>query len=121
MMIVKTIWLLHRLNSSKHAPSGYDILKIATNGSAKILGRSDIGQLSIGMMADLFMVDSTKAELVGADYDTKSMLATVGTKEPVALTMVQGEVVVRDGILQNVDEEKVAAEGRKVVKQLLSK
>ncbi len=118
---IRVSYLLHRLNSSKQAPSGYDILKIATNGSAKILGRNDIGQLAKGMMADLFMVDSTKAELVGADYDTKSMLATIGTKEPVALTMVQGEVVVRDGILQNIDEEKVAAEGRKVVKELLSK
>lgn len=118
---IRVSYLLHRLNSSKQAPSGYDILKIATNGSAKILGRSDIGQLSIGMMADLFMVDSTKAELVGADYDTKSMLATIGTKEPVALTMVQGEVVVRNGILQKIDEEKVAAQGREVVKELLSK
>jgi len=87
---IRVAFLLHRLNSSNAAPSGYDILKIATKGSAKILGRSDIGELSVGKMADLFMINSNNFELTGADLDPKSMLGTVGIKKPVALTMVGG-------------------------------
>lgn len=116
---IRVSYLLHRLNSSNSAPSGYDILKIATNGSAKILGRNDIGQLSVGKMADLFMVDANSPELVGADFDPKSMLATVGIKKPVALTMVKGKTAVKNGVLQQIDEEKTAAVGREVVKKLL--
>jgi len=117
---IRVSYLLHRLNSSNSAPSGYDILKIATNGSAKILGRNDIGQLSVGKMADLFMVDANSPELVGADFDPKSMLATVGVKKPVALTMVEGKTAVKNGVLQQIDEEKTAAVGREVVKKLLA-
>lgn len=114
---IRVSYLLHRLNSSNFAPSGYDILKIATNGSAKILGRSDIGQLSAGKMADLFMIDANSPELVGADFDPKSMLATVGIKRPVALTMVGGKTVVKNGLLLQIDEEKTAATGREVVRK----
>jgi len=117
---LRAAYLLHRLQSGNAAPSGYDILKIATNGSAKILGRTDIGQLCVGKMADLFMVDSTNFELVGADFDPKSMLATVGTKDPVALTVVGGVVVVKNGMLQFIDEEKTAARGREIVNKLLN-
>lgn len=116
---IRVSYLLHRLNSSSLAPSGYDILKIATNGSAKILGRVDVGQLSKGKMADLFMIDSNSSELVGADLDPKSLLGTVGIKKPVALTMVNGITVVKDGILNTIDEEKTARQGRDVVKKLL--
>jgi cytosine/adenosine deaminase-related metal-dependent hydrolase len=117
---IRVSYLLHRLHSSNNAPSGYDILKIATNGSAKLLGRTDIGQLSSGRMADLFMIDSNSFELTGANIDPKSLLATVGIKKPVALTMVGGETVVRNGLLQLIDEEKTAAAGRDIVKKLLA-
>ena len=116
---IRVSYLLHRLNSSNSAPSGYDILKIATNGSSKLLGRTDIGQLSVGKMADLFMIDSNSPELVGADFDPKSLLATIGIKKPVALTMVGGKIVVKNGVLQLIDEEKTASRGREVVKKLI--
>lgn len=117
---IRVSYLLHRLNSSNAAPSGYDILKIATVGSAKILGRTDIGQLSIGKMADMFMIDSNSPELVGADLDPKSMLGTVGIKKPVALTMIGGKIVVKNGTLQTIDEDKTAQEGRNVVNKLIA-
>ncbi|MGB8455711.1 MAG: 8-oxoguanine deaminase [Anaerocolumna sp.] len=117
---IRVAYLLHCLNSSKDAPSGYDLLKVATKGSASILGRNDIGQLAVGKMADLFMIDSNNPELTGADYDPKSMLATVGIKGNAALTMIGGEVVVRDGKLALIDEEKAAKKGRQAVNRLMN-
>ena len=42
---MRNCFLLHRLNESHDAPSGYDILKTATRGSAKIIGREELGYL----------------------------------------------------------------------------
>lgn len=102
---IRVAYLLHRLNSSTKAPSGYDILKIATAGSAKILGRNDIGSLEVGKAGDLFMVDTNRLELVGTQEDPKSVLGTVGLKSPVDYTIVNGKVVVENGKLKNIDEE----------------
>ena len=55
---LRVAYLLHRLTSSRQAPTGYDVLKMATRGSARLLGRDDIGQLSEGKCADLFMIDA---------------------------------------------------------------
>ena len=105
---LRTAFLLHRLCSSKAAPSGYDVLKMATRGSARLLGRDDIGQLAVGKCADLFLIDSRRLELVGSCFDAKSVLGTVGVRGAVDCTVVHGKVTVRDGHLVTVDEARVA-------------
>lgn len=114
-------YLLHRLNSSTLAPSGYDFLKIATIGGAEILGRQDIGSLEVGKAGDLFMIDSRKLALVGTHYDPKSLLATVGLHRPVDYTVINGKVVVRKGELTTIDEEKVTAKANSLVESLIAK
>ena len=74
---LRVCYLLHRLTSSEKAPSGYQVLKMATRGSARLLGREDIGQLAVGKCADLFLVDSRRLELVGGAYSPADVLATV--------------------------------------------
>jgi len=106
---IRIAYLLHRLNSSKGAPSGYDILKMATRGSAKVLGRDDIGVLSAGYAADAFLVDTNRIELVGTDKDYKSVLGTVGLKGSVDYTIVGGQIVVENGKLKTIDEEELVA------------
>ena len=105
---LRVAFLLHRLHSSRQAPTGYDLLKMATRGSARLLGRDDIGQLAPGKCADLFMIDSRRLELVGCDQDAGSVLGTVGVRGPVDYTVVHGRVTVRDGRIVTVDEEKLA-------------
>lgn len=118
---LRVCYLLHRLTSSAAAPSGYDVLKLATRGSARLLGRDDIGQLAAGKCADFFLVDSRRLELTGALYDPKSVLGTVGLRGPVDCTVVNGKVVVRDQRLVTVDEERLAEEANAVCDQYLKK
>ena len=118
---LRVAFLLHRLNSSRQAPTGYDVLKIATRGSARLLGRDDIGQLSEGKCADLFMIDSRRLELVGATYDPKCVFATVGVRGAVDYTVVNGRVTVEHGRLCSVDEEKCTEAARAVCDDYLSK
>ena len=101
---LRVCYLLHRLTSGEAAPTGYDVLKLATRGSARLLGRNDIGQLAEGKCADFFLVDSRRLELVGACEDPKAVLATVGLKGPVDYTFVGGRMVVEGGRLTGVDE-----------------
>ena len=118
---LRMAFLLHRLNASKAAPSGYDILKMATRGSARLLGRDDIGQLAAGKCADLFMIDSRRLELVGSCFDAKSVLGTVGVRGAVDYTVVHGRVTVRQGRLVTVDEGRVAEEANQKCKAYLER
>ena len=118
---LRVAYLLHRLHSSAKAPSGYQVLKMATRGSAQLLGRDDIGQLTAGKCADFFLVDSRRLELVGGEYSPADVLATVGLRGPVDYTVVNGKITVKDGHLVTIDEDRIAAEAREVCRSYLSK
>ncbi|MBU3135252.1 8-oxoguanine deaminase [Clostridium gasigenes] len=118
---IRVAYLLHRLKSSTDAPTGYEILKLATKGSASVLGRDDIGELSVGKAADLFMINSKKLEFVGTQFNPKSILGTVGFKGAVDYTIVGGNVVVKEGKLLNIDEEKITYEANEAVERLIKK
>ena len=116
---LRSAYLMHRLQSSKNAPEAYDFLKLATRGGARVLGRSDIGSLEEGKAADLFLLNMEKLEYVGAQFDPKAVLGTVGIARPVDYTIVNGRIVVKEGRIQGlIDEDKVAEVANKLVRQL---
>ena len=117
---MRVAYLLHRLNWSRKAPSGYEILKLATRGSARILGRDELGQISPGMAADFFLVDFDRIEMVGAQFDPASALCTVGLKGSVDYTVVNGRIVVRDGRLVNVDEDRIVEKANAAVENYIN-
>lgn len=117
---MRVCYLLHRLQSSEAAPSGYDILKMATSGSAQLLGREqEIGSLETGKCADFFMINKNRIELVGACRDPLSVLCTVGLKGAVDYTVVNGVVTVENCRLCAVDEEKLVCDAEKEVERYL--
>ncbi len=118
---IRVGFLLHRLAWGDRAPSGYDMLKLATKGSASLLGRDDIGSLEAGKCADLLLIDGRRLELVGASLDPRGMLGTVGVKGGVDYTIVAGKIVVREGRLANIEEEKLAARANEAVERYLGR
>ena len=118
---LRVAYLLHRLTSSEKAPSGYQVLKLATRGSARLLGREDIGALEVGRRADFFLVDARRLELAGAGESPADVLATVGLRGPVDYTVVEGRMVVREGHLTTVDEIAVSEEANRVCRDYLSR
>lgn len=117
---LRVAYLLHRLTASEKAPSGYALLKAATMGGARLLGREkEIGSLEVGKCADFFLVDAGRLELVGACFDPKAVLGSVGLKGPVDYTVVNGRVTVRKGRLTGVEEEALAAEANREAKRYL--
>ncbi|MCD8117444.1 MAG: 8-oxoguanine deaminase [Oscillospiraceae bacterium] len=116
---LRVAYLLHRLQWSQAAPSGYDLLKVATRGGARLLGRERLGSLAVGQAADFFLIDLNRLELVGAQFDVKSMLCTVGLKGAVDYTVCNGKIVVDHGRLTGIDEAAVAEKANAAVKRYL--
>ena len=116
---IRVCYLLHRLHASAAAPTGYDVLKLATRGSARLLGRTEIGYLAPGMAADLFAIRLTRPELAGAQFDPMSMLGTVGFKGPVDYTIINGVPVVQNGELITIDEQAESARANEVCRRYL--
>ncbi len=116
---IRTAYLLHRLYAGKRAPSGYDLLKAATAGGAKVLGRNDIGSVAVGKAADCFLIRRSRAELVCAASDPLNLFGTVGYHRPCDLVFVNGVCTVKDGSLVGIDEDRLAEEASREVSRLL--
>lgn len=117
---IRTAYLLHRLTYGDAAPDGYTLLKLATRGGAALLGRDDIGQLSVGCAADLFAIRCDRPELLCASADAADLFGTVGYHRAADLVFVNGKKTVQDGELLTVDAERLYARGARAVERLLT-
>ena len=118
---LRVCYLLHRLHASAAAPTGYEVLKLATRGSARLLGREDIGCLAPGKAADCFLIDLSRLSLVGAQFDPMSVRGTVGFKGNVDYTIVNGVPVVQNGELTTFDEAEAVRSANRVVRRYLNR
>lgn len=96
------------------SPTPYQMLRLATVEGAAMLGRTDIGSLSPGMAADLFMIDVGRLDLAGTLHDPTNLLARSGVTRPVDLTMVGGQVIYQHGEFPRFDERELAREAESV-------
>lgn len=118
---LRTAYLLHRLTWGDAAPTGYDLLRLATRGSARLLGRDDIGRLAEGCAADLFAIRFDRMELLCAGRDAANLFGTVGYHRAADYVFVNGRMTVRDGRLLPIDEEKIRARSAAAVRRLLER
>ncbi len=116
---MRAAYLMHRLRYGAEAPSGYDLLKMATRGSARLLGRNKLGQIASGFAADLFAIRYDRLEMAGAERDEANLFGTVGYHLPADAVWVGGKMTVKDGALLSIDEEKTAAQSRAEIERLL--
>ena len=77
-------------------------LRVATRGSAAVLGREDVGSLEVGKCGDFFAVDLQQLNFSGALHDP---LAALVFCAPVNAdyTVVGGKFIVKEGHLQTID------------------
>ncbi|MBQ2747281.1 MAG: amidohydrolase [Firmicutes bacterium] len=95
-----------------------EVLKIATINGAKAQGRPDCGALKLGNKADLIVVNVDAPHMCPI-HDIKANLVFSATASDVVLTMVDGEVVYKDGDFLTIDIEKTKAENIKAVNRIL--
>ena len=80
-----------------------DALGLATRGGAKVLGRDDIGQLTVGRCADMALFDLQSLNYAGAAVHDPVGALLLCSSSQARTTIVNGRVVVRDGQLTSVD------------------
>ncbi len=110
--------LAHRMSSAdpRRWLSARELLRMATRGSARCLGRTDLGVVAPGFGADLAGWDMTTVDRVGV-HDPVAGLVLTGISDRAHLVVVNGRVVVRDGRCVTVDERAVAREARRLLRQ----
>ncbi len=93
-------------------------LELATRGGARVLGRDDLGSLETGKCADFIAINLSKLEYAGALHDPVAALLFC---QPgyVDWSFVQGNAIVRDGHLVNVDTEKLIERHNDAARRLL--
>jgi cytosine/adenosine deaminase-related metal-dependent hydrolase len=96
----------------------YDLVYMATMGGARALDMEErIGSLEVAKRADIIILDSRAANMQPM-YNPYAMVAFAAYPENVLTTIVDGRVIVRDRVVQNVDLEAHAAEWATIVKSV---
>lgn len=92
------------LSSEDASPmmSARQALRIATRGSAAVLGRDDIGSLEVGKCGDFFAVNLEQLNFSGALHDPLAALVFC-TPVTADYTVVGGKFIVKEGHLETVD------------------
>jgi 8-oxoguanine deaminase len=83
-----------------------DALRLATRGSAAVLGRGDLGAIEPGRCADLAVWRTDGLELGGAEDPVAGLILSAPHR--VDRLLVGGEDVVRDGHLVRASEQEIA-------------
>ncbi len=95
-----------------------DALRLATQGGAAVLGRSDIGSLEVGKCADFFTINLNRLEYTGGLHDPVAV-AVFCQGVRADYTVIGGRCVVREGQLVTVDEEKLIRKHNQAASRLL--
>lgn len=110
--------VLHNVTEMKAGVIGaVNALKMATvNGSKAVC--SETGALIIGKRCDIIILDLHKPSML-PNNNTYSLLAYSGERGCVKHSIINGEIVVKNGLCVRIDREKVFAQVRKIAARLL--
>lgn len=117
---VKRAYLLNHLKYGDKGLSAYEVLKMATRGGAEVLGRYDTGYIEVGKAADIIAVDLNDVAYAGC-HDPIVAIVCCGNSNLVKYTMVNGKIVVKDGILLTMNTEDIKINADKVAKKIIEK
>jgi cytosine/adenosine deaminase-related metal-dependent hydrolase len=117
---LRSVLLIHRLagTHANHGPdrwlSPHDVLWMATRTGAEILGRDDIGRLEAGAAADIVIVGLNQIGYAGGLHDPLGTILMAGDSTIVDTTIVNGQVVVRNGRLVRGNQDRIVETANRV-------
>ena len=94
------------------------ILKMATRNGALAQGREDCGLVKEGFKADVIVLDLNKPNMY-PDFDVINNIVYSANSSDVLMTMVDGEVLYRNGEFKYIDVEKVGFECNRIVREVV--
>jgi len=84
-----------------------DVFNSVTLGGAKALGREDLGRIAPGCKADIVVVKLNSVNMSPVRDPIRNLVMS-GSNGDVTTVMIDGKIVVEDGRVPGIDEEKLA-------------
>ncbi|MBL7075040.1 8-oxoguanine deaminase [candidate division KSB1 bacterium] len=104
---VRNAMLAQRVKYGPDALTARQALYMAIRNGADLLKLSRLGKIEEGMGADLALYDMFKLQYAGALEDPLAAIVFSGYNHETAYTIVNGDVVVREGKIVGYDEEEI--------------
>lgn len=118
---VRTCMLIHRHRTGVASMTAERALMLATRGGARVLGYSDLGQLAVGKGADLIGISLRRLGYAGALHDPVAAVVFCGDSHIVDFSVVDGQVVVENGRLVHLSEEKTWQEANRIAREMVER
>ncbi len=115
---VRQALMINRLRYPANQVTHLDALYWATKGSAKVIGRDDIGELAVGKQADLALFKTDELRFSGS-HDPLAALILCGAHSADAV-MCKGNWLVKEGELINQDIVAIKQQHHNLARQLVS-
>jgi len=100
-----------------HSGSSKEIFNSATLGGAKGIGRSDLGRITPGALADITIINMESINTVPV-RDPIRNLVNNAHKSDVTHVIVNGQVVIQDGKLLIIEEEKLLPQVQRAAEEI---
>jgi 8-oxoguanine deaminase len=116
---VRQALYLQRLRYGSSNMTHFDAYRLATEGSAKVLGRHDVGRIAIGQQADLALFTLDEMRFSGS-HDPLAALLLCGAHKA-DYVMVAGNWTVEKGVIPGLDTDKLIADHSQMARKLAEK
>ncbi|MEN9433521.1 MAG: hypothetical protein RLZZ422_1110 [Pseudomonadota bacterium] len=116
---VRQALYLQRLRYGSAQMTHFDAYRLATNGSAKVLGRSDIGRVAVGYQADLALFKLDELRFSG-HHDPLAALLLCGAQRAHRV-MIAGQWTVVDGLPVHLDLQELMHRHQAAARRLAQK
>ncbi len=116
---VRQALYLQRLRYGSSSVTHFDAYRWATEGSAKVLGRNDVGVIAVGMQADLALFTLDEMRFSGS-HDPLAALLLCGAHKADRV-MVAGQWTVVNGEIPGLDTQQLIVDHSQMAKRLAEK
>jgi len=117
---VRNAMLLQRIRYGPTGLTAREALKIAIKGGAKLLNFPELGSIEEGKGADIVIFDMDQLQYAGSFSDPLASIIFTGFNHQTSYTIVNGEIVVRNGKLVHFDEDEIAHRANEISKNLIT-
>ncbi len=117
---IRNALLLQRVQYGASALTTLDVMKMATENGARLLGFEKIGKIREGWAADLALFNVGKLEYSGSLSDPLAAIIFSGYNHGAEYTIVNGKVAVENGVLTGYDEIELMNKCNTISKRMIS-
>ena len=104
-------------NKDAASTDAIEILKAATQGSAKCMGLVDCDVIDVGKKADLIIIDMKRPNMQPVNNILKNIVYS-GSKENIKMTMINGKILYRDGKFIDTDVDTIYKNAQAVIDRI---